>query len=186
MTNRERRILRWGAVVIAVLLTMRTVPRGLRWFAGHHAELESRAAVVARMRAELSGMNALADSVARVRAELIGLDSLLLEAHTDVGAFAEMSLRLRALADRFALDVRETAQEADSASTPPFRRIRIRVALAADSRGLLGALHALATEVPVLTVDWLNVKARDPASNPEVLDVEAALTGWYIDREGGT
>jgi hypothetical protein len=32
----------------------------------------------------------------------------------------------------------------------------------------------------------VTVKAEDPASNAEVLDVEAAVTGWYVDREGGS
>ena len=186
MTNRERRVAGWGAAMIIALLVMRTVPQGTRWFALRDSELESRGAVVARMRAEVAGMNALADSVARARAELVGLDSELLEAHTNIGASAEMSLRVRALADRYGLNVKETAQEVDSASTPPFRRVRMRVLFAADSRGLLRALQSLAAELPVLSVDAVSVKAEDPASNQEVLDVEAAVTGWYLDRDGGS
>jgi hypothetical protein len=131
-------------------------------------------------------MDALADSVARARAELVGLDSLLLEAHSDIGAFAEMSLRMRGLADRYALTIQQTTQERDTIVALPFRRARIRVAFQADSRGLLGALQALAAELPVLTVNSLSVKTQDPASNPEVLDVEVAVTGWYIDRKDGS
>lgn len=186
MTNRERRVVGWGAGLIMALLVIRTVPQSIRWFAVRHSELESRGAVVARMRADVAGMNALADSVARARAQLVGVDSLLLEAHTNTGALAEMSLRLRTLADRYGLNVKEVAQQADSASALPFRRVRMRVSFAADSRGLLRALQSLATELPVLRVSAVTVKAEDPASNPEVLDVEAAVTGWYVDREGGS
>jgi hypothetical protein len=35
-------------------------------------------------------------------------------------------------------------------------------------------------------VNSLSVKTQDPASNPEVLDVEVAVTGWYIDRKDGS
>jgi hypothetical protein len=173
-----------GALLMGVVLSLSAIPRGFSWLKQDRAELESRAVVVGRIHADLSGMDALADSVARARAELMGLDSLILEAHTSIGAFAEMSLRMRALADRYALRLEETTQQPDSATAPPFRRVQIRASFEGDSRSLLSSLQALATEMPVLAVNDLSVKTNDPAGSPEVLDVEVAVTGWYLARDG--
>lgn len=175
-------MVRWGAFLVLGMLAVRIIPVAMRWHRHRQAELESQAVLVSRMRATLADMESLTDSVTRARAGLLGLDSLLLEAHSGIGAFAEVSLRMRTLADRYSLTLLGMTQQPDTAVAPPFRRARVHVSLEGDSRGLIRALQALGEETPMLVVTSLVMQARDPASEPEVLTTEIGVTGWFLDR----
>lgn len=185
MTERERRAVLWGSIMILGIVGLRVLPGAMGRMRARQASVQTLAGVVGRMRRDLDAMDALTDSVRLVRSELVGLDSTLLDAHTEIGANGELSLRMRSFADRFVLDMQRIVPITDTTLAPPFRRAALAASFECDSRGLLRMLRAAATEPPVLDVTSLDIAATDPGSDPslpEVLRVEIVVGGWYLDK----
>ena len=188
MNSRERRAVRAGAAVIVAVLALRVGPGLWRQATDRHRLMYQRAAVVGRMSDDLRQMDALADSVKAARSALVTLAPDLLESSSDAGAAAELSARVRTLADRFALTVQQVAPVLDTLAEGPLHRASMTASLQGDLASVLSLLRAVAEEPPTLDVASLRIVAPDPASPAdaaEVLDLDIALRGWYLQRNVG-
>lgn len=185
MSPRERRTVRIGVIVIVAVLALRLGPEVWRRATAAHRLMSQRAAVVGRMSDDLRQMDALADSVKAARSALVALAPDLLESSSDAGATAELSARVRTLADRFALTVQQVAPARDTLAEGPLHRASLTASLQGDLPAALSLLRAVAEEPPTLDVASLKIVAANPASpanTPEVLNLDIGLRGWYLER----
>ncbi len=191
VTGRERQVVAiGGGVVLSAVLMLRVLPWIVRSAITAEAGLRDRGALLARARADLAEASGLRDSAARLSQALMGLAPHILSGNTAIEAVADVSGRVNLAAADHHATLERVDQVADSAQTGRLHRATLRATLKCDIRGLVGVLQALERGQAALTVKELRVEAVDPGSsetNPEVLRVEMAVTGWFLaDAEGRT
>jgi hypothetical protein len=188
MTERDRRALAIGAVVVAVaLLVLRIGPWAWRAVEQSRSRLEDRAMLLARMRAEVSSAPRLEDSGAVIRSRLAALAPALLTGKTTAEALGELGSRLSVAAERERVRVKRTEPLADSIAAGGLVPVTLRAALESDTRGMIELLGALAGEGATVVVRELKVAVSDPhvpSDRPERLQTELTITGWYLSAGG--
>lgn len=184
MTLRERRaLLVGGSVVVAAVIVLRVLPWAVSHVVSARADLHGRATLLAHARQDLAQTTELRDSVARITQAVVALAPKLLTGSTAEEAGADLSARLNLIATRNATTLQRVDVLADSSRVGRLGRARVRAALETDIRGLAGVLRTIAGSDAALTVVELQIVAQDPASTarqPEILKVEATVTGWYL------
>jgi hypothetical protein len=109
-----------------------------------------------------------------------------LAAGTPSEATAALTGQLTALAEHYRVRLDRTDAVPDSLTVHDLERVTIRSAIEGDTRGTLDFLGALATALPVLSLDEVRVAAPNPGSAgtaPEILCTELTVHGWYLHRE---
>ena len=184
MTRRDRRALVVGAAVAAAaILLLRVGPAALQALAGAHAGLEQRAALLARMRAELADTPRLEQAGAAVRRQMDSLAPLLLTGRTPTEAGADLAARVSVLAERHRVRVTRTDPLPDSALAGGLGRVGVRASVESDSGGLLELLRGIAADPTLLVVDGLRADVGDPrvpSDRAEIVRGEISLHGWYL------
>lgn len=184
MTLRDRKaLLVGGSVVVAAVIVLRVLPWGVRHVVAARADLHGRATLLAHARQDLAQTAELRDSVARITQAVVALAPKLLTGSTAEEAGADLSAQLNLIAARTSAKLERMDILPDSSRAGQLGRARVHVALETDIRGLAGVLRAIAASDAALTVQELRVVAPDPSSTPrlpEILKVEATVTGWYL------
>jgi len=170
------------------LLLLRTVPLAVAWGRAARVALEADRVTLARLEADLAGMDALTDTTRALQARLLALAPALLTGGSAAEAQSDLVGRLTLATDR--AHVRRTATEpvADSLRAGDLARVSVRLRLEGDARGLAATLAALARDPGALAIDDLRVVALDPASGDGVaerLRVELVVRGWHQLRRRG-
>jgi hypothetical protein len=190
MTERDRRALKLGAAAVAAaILFVRVLPWAGRRALAARLELQQRAAILARARADLAETALLRDSAAALGRALVGLAPKLLTGPTAAEAAADLSGRLSHAAARNRARVERLDQMPDSATAGALRRVRVRATLETDIRGVAGALRAVEFGEAALTVTEIRIAALDPAPSdpgraPERLRFELTAAGWFLADSG--
>ena len=183
MTGRDRRALRvGGGIIVAAFLVLRGGPHLVKEVRAAEAQLAAAQVRLGVMQHEAGALPGLEDSAHAVRAALVALAPTLLEGGTPAGAAGALSLRLTALADRSRVRLEGITALDDSARVGRLARVRVRVALESDSRGIVAMLSGIERDPAALRVMDLRVTAPDPLSgddHAERLRAELTLTGWY-------
>ncbi len=193
MTGRDRRaLLIGGTVVVAAVLLLRILPWGARHALAAHAALRERATLLVHAQQDLDDARLLRDSAARITQALVGLAPKLLSGTSAAEAGADLAAQLNLVASRSNARVEQVDLVPDIARAGRLSRVRVHITLETDIRGLVQALHAIATGSAALVVHELRVSAPDPASPerlPEILKVEMTIGGWFLEArnpyEGG-
>jgi hypothetical protein len=189
VTGRDRRVLVLGAVVIATgVLLLRVLPWAVRESLAAEGDLRERAEVLVRARADLADAPALRDSATALARTVVGLAPRLLSGATPAEAAADLSGRLNLAASRNQTKVQQVDQAPDSARAGRLRRVRVRVTLESDIRGVMAFLRAVELGEGALAVTELRIAAPDPGAagrGPEALRLEAAVTGWFLTPGDG-
>lgn len=187
MTPRDRRAVLTGAAAIAVaVVALRLAPLASGQLRGARDDLDARAGLLARMRADLRDTARLQDSAEVVRHRMAGLAGRLLSPDSQAEAATALGALVSMAAERQRVRVSRTEAIADSAYAGLARRVSLRATLESDTAGLLGLLRALAGGPAVLTVGDLRVAADAPAAQgaSELLHSEVTVRGWYLPRAG--
>jgi len=190
MTERDRRaLILGGSVVIGAVLVLRVLPWGMRSALAAEAGLRQRAALLARARADLAEATILRDSAVQLGQALVGLAPKILSGNSVAEAVADLSGRVNLAASRNQAKLERVDLQTDSTVAGRLRRVALRAAFECDIRGLVGILQALTFGKAALAVRELRVTAVDAGSgdkNPEVLQVEITVAGWFLtDGERG-
>ena len=190
MTERDRRaLILGGSVVIGAVLVLRVLPWGMRSALAAEAGLRQRAALLARARADLAEASILRDSAVQLGQALVGLAPKILSGNSVAEAVADLSGRVNLAASRNQAKLERVDLQTDSTVAGRLRRVALRAAFECDIRGLVGILQALTFGKAALAVRELRVTAVDAGSgdkNPEVLQVEITVAGWFLtDGERG-
>jgi len=184
VTPRERRVVRWGAALLAGALLLRGVPWAGREASAARDRLGQRTETLRRRREVIGARLAARDSLAAALAEVVALAPALLDGGTQAEAAASLSATLGLVAERGALRVTRIEPATDSA-LGPIRPATVRGELVGDIAGLTAFLRAVETGRPLLTVGGLTVTAPDPVPRPgapEQLRIELDVTGWFLWR----
>jgi len=190
MTARDRRALVVGGLIVAVaFLLLRVLPWTVRSALAAEAGLRQRASLLARARADLAEASGLRDSAVQLGHALVGLAPKILSGNSVAEAVADLSGRVNLAVSRNQGKLERVDPQTDSAIAGRLHRVGLRAAFECDIRGLVGVLQALTFGKAALAVRELRVTAVDAGSadkNPEVLRVEVAVAGWYLeDRNAG-
>ena len=187
MTPRDRRALLTGAAAIAVaVVALRLAPLAGGQLRGARDNLDARAGLLARMRADL-----------REHGPPAGLRRGGPAPHGWPGGTAAESGQPGG-GGRSARRPGRNGGGAPAGARNPHRgdrrlgvrgsrrRVSLRATLESDTAGLLGLLRALADGPAVLTIGDLRVAADAPAAQgaSELLHSEITVRGWYLPRAG--
>lgn len=150
---------------------------------GLRSDVAARAGLVQRMKAEISGANAVAESAAVVRQRFVALAPSILSGRTDAAAVADLGSRLSAAAGSHGSTFARADAIPDSVRVGWLKRITVRFALESDLAGVLATLAAAERDPAVLSIRSVRLVAADPGSSdlaPEIISAEATVSGWYL------
>lgn len=184
MTERDRRTLMLGGLVMAAGLLARTMTAGAGLVIVFARERDLTARLVQEARRRVAELPGLEDSAGALRRAFIGLAPQLLEARTEADALTELARRLTSLAGRVAARLETVTREVDSTRSGQLGRVSIRAAFDTNARGLIGALRVLGTGPTAITPEWIQVVAADPfggAASEEHLRVELISSAWFLE-----
>ncbi len=187
MTPRDRRAVLTGVATIAVaVVALRLAPMAGAQLRSAREDLEARAGLLARMRADVRDTARLRDSAEVVRRRMGGLAEQLLSPDSQAEAATALGALVSMAAERQRVRVSRTEAIADSAYAGLAHRVSLRATLESDTAGLLGMLRVLASGPAVLSVGDLRVAADAPPAPaaPELLHTEITVRGWYLPRTG--
>lgn len=188
-TQRRRRPLLWASgIVIAAWLLLGVAPglvssiREARW------KLADKVSLLDRSRADLSARTGLEDSAGVLKEQLLTQAPRLVSGNSPAEAADALAGLVSIAVERG--DARLTRSEsiADSTTRGLLNQVRMLAAFDTDVRGMLAILRSLAQEVPILSVESLNVMVADPnapAASAELLRVELVVRGWYLRKAEG-
>jgi len=184
MTPRDRRALLWGgAVILTAVLGLRVLPQLVTGAATARRDLQARAALLARARAELAALPALRDSAAVLTRALVAAAPHVLDGPTPEEAGTDLMARLQHAAGRAPARVERMDPLPDSTSAGRLGRARARAVLETDVRGLVALLREVEAGDARLDIAHLAVTTTDlatPERRPEVLRVEIEVAGWFL------
>lgn len=187
MTRQERRVLvAGGAVILAAVLLLKAGPAAARVWAATRDRIESDAERLARLRATVEAVDALADSAEAVRDAFVAIAPRLLDGGTAPEALASLTGHLNAVADRGRARLEGAEPVADSAAAGPLRRVTLEASYESDMQGIAAILGSLDDAPVALLVTSLRIMAQDPASpdtSPEILKSRVVVSGWYLAEE---
>jgi len=181
---RDRRALLVGAAVVGLaILILKLGPWTWRSVMEQRAELQARAELLERMRAEVRSAAQLEDSGAVIKGRLVMLAPKLLTGRTTSEAAADLGARLAAAAARHRVRVSRTDPVIDSTEQRGMRPVALRAVLESDTRGFFGLLEAVGREPVVLVIDSMRVTVADPhvpADRTELLRTDLTVSGWFL------
>jgi len=179
----RRALLRGGWVVIAALAGLGVGPAVRRDLAARRERVIAKTAWVQDTKRELAALPGLEDSAREVTARLAGLAPRLLGAGTMAQGHAELEARLRSIASLHHAQVVDFVGLPDSGSAGRLRRVRGRLALVTDFKGLAELLAVLERQPLALLPERLAIRAEAPeqaAGEPERLDVQLEVSAWFL------
>lgn len=183
LTSRSRRTLTIGASVVACAwLGLRGVPTMVTQMRDASDLLESRQELLQRLRGELGGLDALADTTKLLQARVIALAPRILSGGSDIEAAADLAARVSHASDVGAVKLTGVEPTTDSAVAGGLRRVGVRARFEGDIRGTVETLRTLEKDPGALDLDDLRVLALEPTSEesrPEILRVELTVRGWH-------
>ncbi len=183
---RERRVIVWGASLVAVVvLATRVAPAAVRASRALSVRATMDSGRLSRVRDELRAMPALEDSARHLAAALPALAPRLLTGSAGGEALADLASRVRASAEANRVRVDAVMPLSDGARAGDLARVRVRVAAESDTRGLVAWLAAMERSPVAISVQEMRlVPARPdaPRSAPEAIRAEAVLWGWYFEH----
>jgi hypothetical protein len=187
MTPRDRWAVLAGVAAVAVaVVALRLAPMAGAQLRSAREDLEARAGLLARMRADLRDTARLQDSAEVVRHHMAVLAGRFLSPDSQAEAATALGALVSMAAERQRVRVSRTEVVVDSAYAGLARRVSLRATLESDTAGLLRMLRVLAGGPTVLVVGDLRVAADPPPAPaaPELLHTEITVRGWYLPRAG--
>lgn len=186
MTNRDRRALALGVVVITTALILRILPLASRALQQLRHDVAERGVLVQRMRSDVREVGALTDSAALVRRRFVALAPRILTGGTEAEAIANLTSRLGVILAAHDATFGRADAITDSTRVGWLRRVTVRLVFESDLSGVLASLNATAHEPAVLAVSSVHLNASDPTSAdpaPEIIAAEATVSGWFLVRK---
>ncbi len=187
MNSRDRRaLITGGAFVGLAILILKLGPWVWRTVVEQRAELQARAELLERIRAEVRSAAQLEDSGIVVKGRLATLAPKLLTGRTAPEAAADLGARLATAAARHRVRVSRTDPVIDSTERRGMGPVALRVVLKSDTRGLFGLLEEVGREAAVLVIDSLRVTVADPvvpADRVELLRSDLTVGGWFLSAK---
>lgn len=187
MNQRDRRALTLGAAtIVGAILLFRVLPAAVHAWRSDRAELAERRSLVDRAERELSTVGALEQATAATRTQLVALAPKLLSGGTEAEALADLNGRLALAANRSRTRLIRADQVTDSGRVARLRRVRLRIQVESDWRGLAGFFRAAIDDPATLRVTAVSVRSNEgaPLRGPEVLEGEVEVGGWYLAATG--
>jgi Tfp pilus assembly protein PilO len=185
MTERDRRALWVGGVIVGGVLLLRGSPIVIASLA-HRLEAtraeRAQLAQVRRLIAEAPARQALMRE--RVRA-LVDLAPVLLGTGSVAEGAATLSGELNQLAMGHRLTLSRLDPQPDSA-VGPFVAVTVQFQAETDITGLAGFLESVETGSRLLSLTDLAITADEQAAPVERLRIEGAVRGWVLPRREGT
>lgn len=173
------------ALLAAVLLTgglLAWAP--VRWIAHQERRLAELEAHIAELRERLAEREQLL-AESRLLEAALGDDTLVLRAATEALAAAELQ-RLVSGAVRAQGGEVLTSQVLEPVDAPPFREIGLKLTLTADLEGLVGLLHAIESNRPLLLVRSLRLGPGGVEGDGRRLATELELVGLAAKAEASS
>jgi hypothetical protein len=187
VTLRDRRaLIAGGAVVGLAILILKLGPWAWQTVIEQRTELQARAELLERMRADVRSAARLEDSGVVVKGRLAMLAPKLLTGRTTSEATADLGARLAAAAVRHRVRVSRTDPVIDSTERRGIGPVALRAVLESDTRGLFGLLEAVGREPAVLVIDSLRITVADPlvpADRAELLRTDLTVSGWFLSAK---
>jgi hypothetical protein len=184
VSPRDRRaLIAGGAAVGLAILIVKLGPWAWRTVMEQRAELEARAGLLERMRADVRSADRLEDSGVVVKGRLATLAPKLLTGRTSAEATADLGARLVAAAVRHRVRVSRADPVIDSTERWGIGRVALRATLESDTRGVFELLDAVGREPAVLVIDGLAITVADPhvsGDRPELVRTDLTVRGWFV------
>ena len=187
LSERDRRVLAVGALVIGLLLLLgRGLPAWRRWDAETRASAAEMTAEAARARAAVRALPALRDSAAARGGRLVALAPAVLDGGSAASAGAELASLVSGAATRAGVQLGAVQlSPPDTAARTVFTRVRVRTDATGDLPRLLRFMQALEGGPALLSVrEWAVAQpnAGGPAELPEALRLELTVEGLAAPR----
>lgn len=191
MTTRDRRALAVGlGVVLAAMVGLRGLPWAVREIRNRRDRLAARRELLVRTQAEIRAARGLGDSARGLESALVALAPQVLLGRRETDAVADLAKRVGIAATAERIRVVRTVPVPDSGRVGRLRRVSVQASLEGDTGEMLGALARMersGSPVGVADVRLTAIDAFSPATNPEVVEGEILVRGWYVtvaDPEG--
>jgi len=185
MTSKERRAVTLGfGVLVVAWLGLRGLPAVVRLVGTLHNVALDRMAMLQRARDVAAATPTERDSLTKILSAIVALAPALVDGTSGPDAQASLAGWLSATANRQRVKVLKLDPLPDSAAGV-FGRVAVHGEFEGDVHGLVGVLRSIETQMPLLTVNTLAVDAADPVGHrgaPEVLHLEATVSGFYLPR----
>jgi hypothetical protein len=185
MTERDRRAVWVGGVIVVGAVLLRGVPMGTGRLAERLAATRAQvgqAVQVRRLVAEAPARQALMQD--RVRA-LVDLAPVLLGTEGVAEGAATLNGELNVLALRHRVTLHRLDPEPDT-TVGPFVAVTVRFQAETDMAGLAGFLQEVEAGPRLLSLTDLAITAEEQATPVERLRIEGAVRGWVLPRREGT
>ncbi|MGH7562554.1 MAG: GspMb/PilO family protein [Gemmatimonadales bacterium] len=183
MTQRERRIVLWGAAIASVAIVGKLVLAGGLGIGGaRRAHLLAREHLLDAERS-IALLPVLEDSAASLRSRLEGLSASLLAATSRGEALADLSGRMRTLVGHAGGEFVGSTPMPDSNRAGNLHRVSLRASLLADVSGLRTLLRLVAQSRVLIGLEAARVHSQNPFAGddaPERLEVDLVVSGWFI------
>ncbi len=186
MTPADGRAIRLGgAVVVAAVLVLRVIPSVGKWLTQERTRLGEERLLLAETEALVREAPRLNDSVAALTHRVAELAPAVLRGTGRAEAEGDLAARVTLSAEHARLSVGRVVPIPDSVVSAGgmLHRVTVQAALTGDLGEMLRLLETRASGQPTLTPVSIRVLAREPGapvSDPEALEVELTVTGWYM------
>jgi len=186
LSPRDARVLRTGAVSIALLLLFaRGLPAWRRWDADSRAAARRELGREADAAASLRRLRATVDSAEARRDRLAGLAPALLDGDSPAAAGGTLASIVTGAAARAGVRLGSVQVEPDTASTGDFTRVAVRADGTGDLAGVTELLRYLEGVPELLVVRELSVTQPDAGGapdHPESLQLQLTVAGIALTR----
>lgn len=175
-------VLMGAVVVVSAWLLIRIVTAAAGELRRRHSLVVSQELLLARARQDIQSLDDLEDSARLIRKELVNLAPDILPGHSPATAHSEMARRIELIVEQEKAGLKSIEPVVDSGRAGGLARVTGRVSFESDVHGLSSILSGLSTTKPLLTVSTLQILAANPGSTdetPEMLLVEALVSGWF-------
>ena len=188
MTPRDRRALAIGlGVVAAAILALRGLPWAVRELRDRRHRLAARSELLIRTEAEIRAARGLSDSARGIESALVALAPQVLLGRQETDAVADLAKRVGIAAAAERIRVVRTVAVPDSGRVGRLRRVSVQASLEGDTGEMLGALARMerpGSPVGVADVRLTAIDAFSAAANPELVEGEILVRGWYVTAAG--
>jgi len=184
LSNRDRRVLGFGAGAIALLLLFsRGLPAWRRWDADARASAAELVGQEAAARAQAAGLSAAVDSAEARRGRLARLAPALLDGDSPASAGATLASILTGAAARYNVRLGSVLVTPDTAPDQGFTRVAVRADATGDLQGITGMLAYLENAPELLVFRELTLTQPDAGGapdRPEALQLEITVQGLAL------
>lgn len=193
MTSRDRRAVLLGTTVVAVAwIGMRGVPGGLGWLETTRSTALQRAELVERGRARVRDVDTLADSLESFARIAESLPEVLLAGGDEEAAIVDLMGRVRRLVGGPRVRITAFDRLTETKEQSPLVLVNVTVMLKTDFQGLLSVITRIESDraLAIETVDVKAPAAHADREQPEILEADVVVSGWYrpvgaIDANNG-